>query len=188
MDLIIATGNKYKVQEMKKILKEYSINLKQKKIKLLEPDFDSQREVAKEKAKQAYQKLKKPLIAEDTGVYFEAYNNFPGMLAKRVYLGIGFPGLLALIKKAKNKKAYFLTIVCYYDGKKFKTFEGKLEGKLLDKTVSLEKDRLPYEKIFVPRGFKKALVDISINEKNKISHRAIATKKLGKWLKQKLGK
>jgi len=167
---------------MKKILKEYSITLKQKKIHLFEPDLKNQEAVAKEKARQAYQKVKKPVIAEDTGVYFEAYNNFPGMLAKRVYLGIGFSGLMALIKKAKNKKAYFLTIVCYYDGKKFKTFEGKLKGKLLDKTVSLEKDRLPYEKLFIPNGSKKALVDIPIEEKNKISHRAIATKKLGKWL------
>lgn len=183
--MFIATGNKHKVLEMKLILKEYNINLIQEKLELHEPDLDSQEKVAIEKARQAFEKLKKPVIAEDTGVYFEAYNNFPGIFAKRVYLGIGFDGLLALIRRVKNRAAYFLTVVCYYDGKNFKCFEGKLKGMLLEELVSVDKDRLPYEKIFVPDGFKDALVDISIEKKNEFSHRAIATRKLGEWLSDK---
>tara|TARA_Y100000310_G_scaffold71983_1_gene67919 strand:+ start:1033 stop:1590 length:558 start_codon:yes stop_codon:yes gene_type:complete len=182
MNLTISTGNKHKVHEMSKILKEYRIKIKQVELEIYEPDFDSIEKIAKEKARQAYEKIKKPIIAEDTGVYFEGYNNFPGVMAKRVYLGIGFSGLLNLIRNAKNKRCYFKTAVAYFDGKKYKVFSGKLKGKLLDKTVSLDKNRLPYEKLFIPNGYKKALVDISLNEKNKISHRAIATRKLGEWL------
>ena len=144
-------------------------------------------EVAKEKARQAFEKIKKPVIVEDTGVYFEAYNNFPGGLAKRIYKSIGFTGLLALIKAAKNKKAYFRTMICFTpDGKNFRTFEGKLEGTLLNHIVEEEKDRLPYEKIFVPNGQKKALAELTKEEKNKISHRAIAAHKLGQYFRENL--
>ncbi len=182
MQLLIATTNKHKVREIAQILAPYGVYLKQKKLKLAEPDFESLEQIAEAKARQAFAKLERPVIAEDTGVYFEAYNNFPGTLAKRVFLGIGFGGLLLLIKHAKNRRAHFRTVICFFDGRAMKTFSGKLEGRLLAKTVSLEKDRLPYEKIFVPRGSKKALVDLSVGEKNRISHRAKAAGKLARWL------
>ncbi len=185
MDLFIATGNKHKVEEMSSILKEFSISLKHRELKIIEPDFDSLEEIALEKAKQAFAVLKKPVIAEDTGVYFEAYNNFPGQLAKRVYLGLGFGGLITVIRAAKNRRAHFKTAVAYFDGKNSKVFSGIMKGRLLTKVVSIEKDRLPYEKLFVPDGFSSALVDIPLEGKNRVSHRAKATRKLGEWLSKK---
>jgi XTP/dITP diphosphohydrolase len=183
MKLFLATNNKHKVDEISTLLSDYGVDLRQAKLDLIEPDFGSLEEIANYKAKQAFAKLKKPVIAEDTGVYFCGYNNFPGILAKRVFLGIGFDGLVTLIRHSKNKKAYFKTVVSYFDGKKLKSFSGVLKGRLLERVVSIEKDRLPYEKIFVPDGFSKALVDIPLDEKNKFSHRAKAVKKFGNWLK-----
>ncbi|HLC79710.1 MAG TPA: non-canonical purine NTP pyrophosphatase [archaeon] len=182
MQLYIATTNKHKVSEISAILSTYSIDLLHKSLEIVEPDYDSLDKIAKEKARQAFEKIKKPVIVEDTGVFFEAYNDFPGMLAKRVFLGIGFDGLIALIKRVQNKRCHFKTVICYYDGKEFKSFSGTLSGTLLENVVSLEKDRLPYEKIFVPDGYKDALADIDILEKNKISHRSKAAHALGKWL------
>ncbi len=185
VDLVIATGNKYKVQEMSSILSEYGVKLSQSEMKIIEPDYDTLEEIAEEKARQAFEKLKVPVIAEDTGVYFSGYNNFPGQLAKRVYLGLGFDGLLLLIKNSKNKRGYFATAVSYYDGKEMKTFSGKLNGVWLNYLVSAEADRLPYEKMFVPDGYEDAIVTIPIEEKNKISHRAKATRLLGEWLSKR---
>jgi len=181
LSLFIATGNTHKVEEMEKILSTFGIGLQQKNLLIIEPDFDSLEEIALEKAKQAFKVLKAPVIGEDTGVYFEAYNNFPGQLAKRVYLGLGFEGLLALINAKPNKKAHFKTAVAFFDGKTEKVFSGKLPGTLLDKAVSVEKNRLPYEKMFVPKGYADAIVNMSLEEKNKISHRAIATRKFAEW-------
>lgn len=183
MELFLVTSNRHKFEEMSAILSEFGVALRQKNIPLIEPDFDSLKQIAEYKARQAFEKVRSPVICEDTGVYFEGYNNFPGMLAKRVFLGVGFEGLCALIKISKNKGAHFTTAVSYFDGKTKKTFTGTLKGKLLERAVSEDKDRLPYEKIFVPEGFSRALVDLSLVEKNAISHRAIATKALGKWLK-----
>ncbi|HLC92241.1 MAG TPA: non-canonical purine NTP pyrophosphatase [archaeon] len=188
MQIFIATTNRHKVGEISAILSEYGISVKQKSLKILEPDFNSIEEVAKSKAEQAFAKLKKPVIAEDTGVYFDAYHNFPGIFAKRVYEGIGFDGLLSLIRRVKNRSAHFGTAICYYDGKTFKVFSGYLRGKLLLRAVSVDKDRLPYEKLFVPAGYSNALVNLDIKEKNRISHRALATRKLAKWLVLRKGK
>ena len=182
MLLFIATTNRHKVSEISAVLSDYGFSLKQKSLKILEPDFDSIEEVAKYKAIRAFKKLHRPVIAEDTGVYFDAYKNFPGIFARRVYEGIGFDGLLTLIKKAKNKRAHFRTAICYHDGHASKVFSGNLRGTLLQRAVSLDKDRLPYEKLFVPDGYSDALVDIDLLEKNRISHRAQAAHKLAKWL------
>lgn len=184
MNLRIATSNKHKVKEISDILKNFDVSLIQEKVAMVEPDFDSLEEIASFKAKQAFEKLNMPVIAEDTGVYFKGYNNFPGVFAKRVFLGIGFGGLKALIDSTNEKGAYFKTVICYKDVEREECFSGQLSGKLLGVAVSREKDRLPYEKIFVPDGFDKALVDFSVDEKNEISHRAIAANKLGEWLKK----
>ncbi len=186
LELLIATANPHKVTEISRILGDYGVALRQEKIVLLEPDLGSLEKIAGFKARQAFEKIRRPVIAEDTGVFFEAYNDFPGVLAKRVFLGLGFGGLTALVRNAENKRAFFKTVICYFDGKAQKTFSGKLAGTLLDSPVSVEKDRLPYEKLFVPEGHSKALVDIHLEEKNRFSHRAQAARKLGEWLsKQK---
>src|SRR3989338_1936313 len=109
MELYIATTNKHKVEEISHILAEYSIKVKQKELHIIEPDFDSLEEIAHEKAKQAFEKISRAVIAEDTGIYFEDYNNFPGVLAKRIFLGLGFDGLSLLIRNGKTRRASFKT-------------------------------------------------------------------------------
>ena len=188
MKIFISTTNRHKVHEISAILSEYGVGLEQKELRVIEPDFDSIEEVAKSKAEQAFAHLGKPVIAEDTGIYFLAYHNFPGVFAKRVYEGIGFDGLLSLIRRVKNRRARFGTAICYHDGKTTKVFSGYLEGSLLLRAVSVDKDRLPYEKLFVPDGYSKALVDIPIQEKNRVSHRAQAARKLAEWLISRKGK
>ena len=85
----------------------------------------------------------------------------------------------------KDRKAYFLCTICFFDGSQHKFFEGKLEGKITTKVIKPNADRMPYEKIFIPKGSKKAIVEMARTEKNKISHRAEAEKKLGEWIKEK---
>lgn len=183
--IFLATGNKHKVAEIGTILSEYGFEVVPKALEIIEPDYNSLKEVARFKAEQAFLQLKKPVIAEDTGVFFEGYNNFPGPIAKRVYQGIGFDGLLALIKAAKTKRAFFRTVICFARSKKeMHLFSGTLKGKLVETVVEADKDRLPYEKIFVPAGCTKTLVELDLAQKNRISHRALATRKLGEWLKE----
>ena len=70
-------------------------------------------------------------------------------------------------------------------GKKAKVFEGKLPGRIILKVMKPRTDVLPYERIFVPKGFSKTVVELGFEKKNEISHRAKAFHKLGKFLRRK---
>ena len=184
MELFFATGNKHKVQEIRTVLGK-KITLVQKKIELKEPKSNSIEFIAEKKAEQAFRKIKKPLIVEDTGVYFTALKNFPGTEPKRAFLKLG---LDCLLKKLKGKKrtAFYKTVICFVDEKgKKKIFSGKLFGRITEKVFLKEKDVMAYEKIFIPRGKTKVLAFFSRKNKNKFSHRAKATIKLKRFLEKR---
>lgn len=186
--LYFITGNRHKVDEISRILLPIGIELVSKDLKIPEGEFDSIEKVAIDKAKQAFAILKKPLIAEDTGVFFSAYKNFPGIYTKRMYSSLGFKGLLKLLH-GENRKGLFQSSICFiWKKNSCKVFTGKLYGKFAEKVFEKKADRLPYEKIFKPNVKKTVLVKIPIDEKNKFSHRAIASKKLKEFLKNSLEK
>lgn len=185
MPLIFATENKHKFEEIAAIFEEYDISLQQHKMELQEISSSSAREIALYKARQAFQELKQPLIVEDSAVYFTAFKDFPGTMPKRVYLSIGFPGLLKLLE-GKKREACFLSTICFIESHDtYKFFEGKWEGRIIKKVIKPKADRMPYEKIFLPKGSKKAVVEMSREEKNDISHRAAAARALSEWLKER---
>jgi non-canonical purine NTP pyrophosphatase (RdgB/HAM1 family) len=181
MELIFVTGNKHKVKEIQLALGK-KIKLKQKRIEIKEKGKTIE-EIAKRKATEAYKKIKKPLIAEDTGIYFTALKDFPGTQPKRKFKELGFEGLLKKLK-GKKRNAFFKTAICFFDGKKKKIFTGKLKGKITKKVFLKKKNVLPYEKIFVPQGKKRVLAFFSRKRKNEFSHRGKAAKKLRKFLEE----
>ncbi len=182
--LYFATGNSHKVEEVSEVLKEYGLEIDHANPKIEEIDSTSPKKIALDKAKQAFEQLRTSVITEDTGVWFKAYKNFPGTQPKRMFESLGLEGLLKLLK-GKDRNAFFLCTICFFDGSEHKFFEGKLEGKITSKVIKPNANRMPYEKIFIPNGYKKAIVEMTKAEKNKISHRAKATHKLGDWIKEK---
>tara|TARA_Y100000310_G_scaffold340456_1_gene436314 strand:- start:1412 stop:1996 length:585 start_codon:yes stop_codon:yes gene_type:complete len=183
--LLFVTGNEHKFDEVSAMLKSFDIELHRKSFDFIEPPLPTLKAIALSKAEQAFEKFKVPLIVEDTGIYFKAYNNFPGTEPKRAFNALGHDGLLRLLK-GKNREVFFHTVICFYEGQNAKHFfEGKLEGKATTKVIKPNANVMPYEKIFIPKGEKRSLAEIPRSEKNVFSHRAIATHKLGKWLKEK---
>jgi len=182
MRLCLVSGNKHKFDEISRILGEHGIRLEWERMSLHEDPSLSLEETARSKAEQAFSAMKKPVIAEDTGVFFEAFNNFPGAQAKRFFEQLGFDGLLKKLE-GKSRKARFETVICFTaDGQEFKLFRGVLRGSIDEKVRNPGLDVLPYEKIFIPDGMQCTVSDIPRAEKNKFSHRAIAAGKLAKFL------
>ena len=176
--LLFVTSNRHKFNEVRKVLAEYGIPLKQRHMDFIESSTLSIGEEARRKAKTAYEKYRQPLITEDTGFYFRAYKNFPGSNAKEMFNALGFDGLFRLLD-GKPRSAFAKVAICHISSKgKYKTFTGKLEGKIAERAYRPSGHRMPYEHIFIPRGRKKPMVQMTRTEKNKISHRALAARKL----------
>ena len=126
-----------------------------------------------------------PLIAEDTGFFMEAYKGFPGTNPKWVVERIGLEGILKLAS-GKSRKGCFQTVICFIESpESYRFFEGKMHGKLSKKIINPNADTMPYNKIFTPDGDKRVLAEMSEKEKLSFLQRTIATRKLGKWLKEK---
>ncbi len=184
MKLYFLTGNKHKYLEAKKALEKLGIEVKQINIDKPEIQADNIEDVAKHAAEKVAKQLRKPVMVEDTGIFFTAYKNFPGIYTKFIYESIGYEGILRLLK-GKNRKAYFKTIAAYCEpGKKAMLFEGLSKGKITTKAYCLDKDVMPYDRIFIPKGTKKPWCE-NLKHKYNVSHRKIAFEKLANYLKRK---
>jgi non-canonical purine NTP pyrophosphatase (RdgB/HAM1 family) len=182
-NVYFVTGNKSKFEEAREILRKSDINLIQTKLNLKETQTLNQEEVLIEKARQAFEVLQKPVIVDDTGIYFEEYANFPGTYTKLLFEGIGFKGLLRLLK-TKNKGAYFKTLICYKDDKTEKVVSGIWKGRITSKISKKFNPDWQYNSIFMPSGYKKTLSEIPIEERAKKSHRKKAFDNLNGLLKR----
>jgi XTP/dITP diphosphohydrolase len=173
-DLIFASSNIHKFHEAKKILGDFGINLKFHKCELEEIQSNSLKEIAKNKAIQAFKICKKPVIVEDDGLFIDSLNGFPGPYSSYVFKTIGNAGIIKLLKQ--NRKAEFVSIISFYDKKNSESFESKLNGKISTKIIG---DGWGYDPIFVPLELKKTFAQLE--NKNKISHRFKALKKFSNW-------
>ncbi len=155
---------------------------------LHEPALSSPQEISAAKASNAFKILRKPAIAEDTAIYFNAVKNFPGVFAARAFKRLGFGGLLKKIE-GKARGAKFVTCVAYCDSPRTppRVFTGVCRGRVLRAPVptGVRGMRFPYERIFKPCGSSKPLCQMTDREKSRISHRSKALAKFAAWFKQR---
>lgn len=189
--LAFATNNEHKVEEVKtKLAKYYQIL----SLHDLGDDNDIPEtgitldENALIKAQYLYNKYGYTCIADDTGLEVLALDNAPGVYSAR-YAGEhkssadNITKLLKELKDKEDRRAQFRTVIALIeDGKKF-LFEGIVSGK-----ISRERrgnQGFGYDSVFEPDGYNKTFAELSLDEKNKISHRAKAIDQLILFLRKK---
>ncbi len=181
MKISLVTQNKYKFREVKEILAKFNIEVEHINIEKPEQGATIE-EIAKNAAEKLAKQLNKTIIVEDTGVFFLAFDNFPGTKPKKVFEDIGFEGILDKLK-GKNRDAQFKTVAAYCEpGKEAILFTGVINGTISEEVRMKDKDVLPYEKLFIPEGYDKVWAEIP-EIKQKISHRVKAFEKLCKFLR-----
>ena len=141
----------------------------------------NQEEVALDKARQAWEFLKKPVLIDDAGIYFEKYRDFPGVFTKFVYRALGREGLLKLVQP--GDKAYFkLTMVYWYAPEKHETFIGECHGQVIDQTEFVPGPGSPYDALFSPRDDARSFAElVKIGEHTQYHYRLDALKKFLHW-------
>ncbi len=177
--IVFVTGNKGKVKEAQEILgKRFSIE--QADLDLEEIQAIRGKEVIRKKAKEASKILKKPVLVEDTSLYFDAWNGLPGVLIRWFLKSVGCTGLCQMMAGEKNRKAWAETALAFHDGKKLRIFSGKIEGEISPKPRG--KRGFGWDPIFTPKGTKRTFAQMKPGEKNEISMRKEAFDKLKNYL------
>jgi XTP/dITP diphosphohydrolase len=191
-EIIFATGNQGKLQEVQNLLSEEFKILGLKDIHFFEDIPETAETIegnARLKAEFIYQKFKKNCFADDTGLEVEALNGRPGVYSAR-YAGddnnaeANMDKLLDELKGLSNRAARFKTVIVLCFGGKYYEFEGIVNGTITHKRRGGK--GFGYDPIFIPEGCDKSFAEMSIEEKNQISHRAIAVKKLAQFLNEQL--
>ncbi len=193
MDLVFATNNKNKIKEITLIIGA------QHRIRSLEeigcreelPETSPTLEGnALQKARFVHQRYGGDCFADDTGLEINALDGRPGVYSAR-YAGPeckaadNMAKVLEEMKGTADRSARFRTVIALIlEGREY-LFEGEVKGSILEQEKGNE--GFGYDPVFQPTGYSTSFAGMSIEEKNRISHRSAAVKKLADFLREKLG-
>ncbi len=188
--IIFATNNRHKLEEVQAMLGECWVLVTPKECGVMEDIPETQPTIegnAAQKSNYLFDKTTQNCFADDTGLEIESLGGEPGVRSAR-YASEGdecdneanIDKVLALMKDQSNRKARFRTVISLIlDGKEH-LFEGIVEGSILEERVG---DRgFGYDSIFQPEGFEQSFAQMTMEQKNTISHRARATAQLVEFL------
>ena len=188
MKLVFATGNLNKAEEVRSMLPEGTELLTLKDLALKEdipetaPNLEGN---AVLKANYIVDRFGIDCFADDTGLEVYSLNNEPGVLSAR-YAGEqknsedNMNLLLSRLTDKEDRSARFRTVIALHINDEMHTFEGIVEGKIIQEKRGDE--GFGYDPIFVPDGYDETFAEMSMDEKNKISHRARAFSKMFEYL------
>jgi XTP/dITP diphosphohydrolase len=187
-EIIFATNNQHKLQEIKEI-----VSGRYKILSLADINcFDDIPETSETIAGNAIQKARfifdrhgLDCFADDTGLEVEALGGAPGVYSAR-YAGNGCTyednvnKLLQELKESSNRRARFVTVIACFTNNNLVTFDGRVDGMI--ELVPCGKGGFGYDPVFRPEGFEQTFAEMSAETKNSISHRGEAVRKLVDFL------
>jgi XTP/dITP diphosphohydrolase len=182
--VFFATGNIHKFNEARVLLAKYGIAAGMLKAKTVEIQSDSLTAIAASSASDAYKRCHLPLIVEDAGLFVDALKGFPGPYSAYVYKTVENQGLLKLMENVHKREATFRSAVAFCDNEngKITCFTGETAGKITAKERMLDfKSAFGFDPIFQPMESAKTFAEMTIQEKNEVSHRARAINKFAEW-------
>jgi len=196
-ELVFATHNEHKTREIQAILShEYRI-LSLDDVAFRDPvpeNEDSLEGNASQKARYVHQRLGKDCFADDTGLEVDCLNGAPGVYSAR-YADLtdekkadepaseaNIRKLLARMRGETDRKARFRTVIALIlEGREY-IFEGMVKGVILSGRRG--SGGFGYDPVFLPSGYTETFAEISLEQKNIISHRALAVLELVTFLKK----
>ena len=189
--IIFATNNEHKIKEIQSLVgSDFTIiTLEQAGINIDIPEpHDTLQENAYEKAITIENITKQNCFSEDTGLEIEALNGEPGVKSARYAGGdrnfqANIDKVLEKLNGSTNRKAQFRTVICLLWNKEVFYFEGICKGTIAENMHGGE--GFGYDPIFIPEGSSKSFAEMTMEEKNKFSHRQKAVTQLFRFLHSK---
>lgn len=156
-EIVLVTTNEGKIKSAQKHFTD--IKLVPFRQELKEIRSDSVKEIAEEKVRQAYNIVKKPCIAQDSGFYIRALKGFPKVYVNLALDTIGIDGIMKLMDGMEDRHCEFRTCTSYYDGTIMKSFESFSLGDISKVIESKDRDEQwsALWHIYVPKNFDKCL-------------------------------
>jgi XTP/dITP diphosphohydrolase len=196
LKLLLATNNLDKISEIENKLtglKFEILTLKDigKNVDVIE-DSDTLEGNALKKAKEFYEATGIPTIADDTGLFVDFLNGEPGVYSSR-YAGddATYDDNCNLLLKnltgipIEKRNAHFKTVICFYfNSDKQYFFEGIVKGSILSEKRGA--GGFGYDPVFIPEDFDKTYAEMSLEEKNNLSHRAKSLEQFRNFLERKI--
>lgn len=191
MDIMIATGNKNKVREYKEMLQPlgFTVHDTSELVDYVEPveDGTTFAENALIKARGVYDHVSMISIADDSGLSIRALNNEPGIHSARYMEGCGYPeknrSLIHRLEGCEDRFAWFTCDIALIDHNgQPHVFEGIMEGEIAFEPAG--SNGFGYDPIFWLPQYGKTSAQLTPRQKNAISHRGQATRKLLEFLKK----
>lgn len=195
--LLVATNNRHKAEEIEDLLRDLSITITTlqayPQVGPIEEDAATLEGNALKKARQAFTATGLPTIADDTGLEVGYLNDAPGVYSSR-YAGerASYADNCALLLKRlrgvppRRRAARFRSVIAFIPhlGKQ-ELVEGVVRGVILEAPRGAQ--GFGYDPLFLPEGYDQTFAEMSLEQKNRISHRAIALARvkplLSAWLR-----
>ena len=186
--IVFATNNAHKMGEVSAILNTNFQLISLKEIGCFDDIPETQETIegnAVQKARYVWDKYGMDCIADDTGLEVEALNGAPGVFSAR-YAGdecIAENNIQKLLKElqgVENRKARFKTVAALILDGQVHLFEGIINGRIL--TEKRGADGFGYDPVFIPDQCSESFAEMSAEQKNTISHRAVAFQALAEFM------
>jgi len=188
MDICFATNNINKLKEIKQLVSSKHNILNLSDIGCLEELPETRKTIegnSAQKAEFVWEHYQTNCFADDTGLEVHALNGEPGVYSARYAGPACSPDdnmtlLLSKLEGVKDRKATFRTCITLILNGELKQFEGKVQGEILTERHGVK--GFGYDPIFRPEGFTKSFAQMTMEEKNGISHRGLAVHALINYL------
>jgi XTP/dITP diphosphohydrolase len=138
-------------------------------------------EIASFAAREIAQSKRLPIITEDAGFFVKSLGGFPGPYSSYVFKTLGLQGILKLMSKNNQREASFQAAVAFFQPKaRPACFAGAVKGQVSERPRGTH--GFGFDPIFIPdQGDGRTFGEMTIEEKNTMSHRAIALSKFSNW-------
>lgn len=181
LKIYFLSSNNSKIKEVQEILVSDRIEIEAVQTKIVEIQSENIDDIVKHKAIQAFYQIGRPLFVEQTGLYIEDLNGFPGGLTQVFWDKLQANKFCDYFGKSAISAVVARTVIAYCDGKKIHNFTGETKGKIAPNPKGSRE--FQWDCVFIPEGSLSTFAEMG-NEKNNISMRRIALEKFKKYLEE----